>query len=127
MYFPDFKHFNGNRVFVTFTEPLTGFRLLDYYRFSTSDRFFTTVAHYHFRKFLATRIPKLRLLGIQENIFAGYLTTPAAGHYLEAGYGLDGILRLFRVEVAASFLNGARQDTGFRIGISSTIGAGFND
>lgn len=127
MYFPDFKHFNGNRVFVTFTEPLTGFRLLDYYKFSTADRFITAVGHYHFRKFLVTRIPKLRLLGIQENIFAGYLSTPAAGNYLEAGYGLDGIFRVFRVEVAGSYLNGNAQGLGFRLGISSTIGAGFND
>ena len=127
LYFPDFKHFNGNRFFLTFTEPLTGFRLLDYYPFSTSDRFLTAVAHYHFRKFLASRIPKLRLMGVQENIFAGYLTTPASGHYLEAGYGLDGILRIFRVEAAFSFLNGARQNPGFRIGIASTIGGGFND
>lgn len=127
LYFPDFKHFNGNRIFVTFTEPLTGFRLLDYYRFSTTERYFTAGAHYHFRKFLVTRIPKARLLGVQENIFASYLTTPAAGNYLEAGYGLDGILRVFRVEAAFAFLNGARQTPGIRIGIASTIGAGFND
>ena len=127
LYFPDFKHFNGNRIFVTFTEPLTGFRLLDYYRFSTFDRYFTAGAHYHFRKFLVTRIPKARLLGVQENIFASYLTTPAAGNYIEAGYGLDGILRVFRVEAAFAFLNGVRQTPGFRIGIASTVGARFND
>jgi len=127
IYFPDFKHFNGNRVPITFTEPLTGYRLLDYYSFSTSSRFVTAGAHYHFRKFLVTRIPKVRLMGVQENLFAGYLQTPVSGPYIEAGYGLDGILRVFRVEAALSLLNGARQDLGFRIGIASNIGVNFTD
>jgi len=127
MFFPDYKHFLGNRIFLTFSEQFTGYRLLDYYRFSTSDRYLNAGVHYHFRKFLVTRIPKIRLMGVQENIFTSYLTTPLAGNYFEAGYGLDGIVRVFRLEAAVSFLNGVQRDVGFRLGISSTIGAGFSD
>jgi hypothetical protein len=127
MYFPDFKHFPGNRTFLITGDQLTGFRLLDYYRYSTQEQYLALGAHYHFRKFLLTRIPKLRMLGIQENIFFNYLTTPAASNYYEAGFGLDGILRVFRIEAAIAGRNDYHSGLGFRIGISGNLSVNFSD
>ena len=132
MYFMDYKHFLGNQTPFVTTDPIGSFRLLDYYRFSTPDEYAVANVHYHFRKFLVTRIPWVRLTGITENIFVNALSVPSY-NYVEAGYGIDGILRLFRLEGAVSFLNGPQasgfvyQNTGFRIGISTSIGASFND
>jgi len=105
------------------------FRLLDYYRYSTNNEYFTANAHYHFRKFLVTQIAKVRLIGVTENIFVNYLATPTSGNYTEIGYGLDGILRLFRLEGAVSFRNGdiSNFNYGFRIGISTSLTVNFND
>lgn len=127
LFFPDYQHFAGNQAFIMTSDAMAAFRLLDYYRFSTSDRYATAMAHYHFRKFLFTRMPKVRLMGVKENIFVNWLTTPATGNYVETGYGLDGILRVFRVEGAVSFLNGNRSPVGFRIGISGNLSANFGD
>ena len=127
MYFMDYKHFLGNLTPFVTTDPIGSFRLLDYYNYSTKDKYFTTNVHYHFRKFLVTRIPYVRLAGITENIFVNYLYSPTSMNYTEVGYGLDGILRLFRLEAAASFQNGNYVATGFRIGIASTLGANFDD
>ena len=126
MYFMDYKHFMGNRTPIITSEPDGSFRLLNYYSNSTQDKYVTAILHYHFRKFLLSSIPKLRLLGIQENIFAANLTT-AQGTYNEVGYSIDGILRLFRLEGAASFYNGVYKDYGFRIGISSILSVNFGD
>lgn len=123
----DYKHFLGNRTPFVTTDPVSSFRLLDYYAFSTQKQYFTANVHYHWRKFLITRIPYVRLAGITENIFVNYLTTPTSRNYTEVGYGLDGILRIFRLEAAASFQNGSYQAVGFRLGIASNIGVNFED
>jgi hypothetical protein len=127
MYFMDYKHFLGNKTPFITNDPVGSFRLLDYYRFSTSDKYFAGNVHYQFRKFLVTTIPYVRLAGIRENIFVNYLATPSSGNYTELGYSIDGILRIFRLEAAASFRDGKYIDHGFRIGIATTITVNFSD
>jgi hypothetical protein len=127
MYFMDYKHFIGNLTPFVTTDPVGSFRLLDYYKFSTNKEYLTVNMHYHWRKFLITRIPYVRMAGITENIFVNYLATPNSGNYTELGYGLDGILRIFRLEGAAAFENGTYQNVGFRIGIASNIGVNYED
>ncbi len=127
MYFMDYKHFMGNMTPFMTTDPVGSFRILDYYKFSTRDKYFSANVHYHFRKFLLTRIPKIRMLGASENFFVNYLATPSSGNYTELGYGLNGILRLFRLEFATNFQNGNYVGNGFRIGISTNLVVRFSD
>lgn len=127
MYFMDYKHFDGNRTYLTMSDPVGSFRLMDYYQNSTADQYFSGNVHYHFRKFLVTRLPKVRMLGMSENIFVNYLATPYSQNYTEVGYGLEGILRLFRLEVAAAFRDGKYFENGFRVGIATSVAINFND
>ncbi len=127
MYFMDYKHFLGNKTPFVTTDPVGSYRLLDYYAFSTKDKYLTANVHYHLRKFLVTRIPYVRLMGITENLFVNYLASPTSSNYVELGYGLDGILRIFRLEFAGSFQQGNYLASGFRIGIASNIGVNFDD
>ncbi len=118
--FIDYKHFPGNQLNVNLFSKAS-FRLLDYFSYSTNDSFVSTNTQYHFRKFLITRIPEARLLGLKESVFFNYLKTTASPHYFEAGYSIDNIFRLFRFEVAAAFSDGTYQKIGFRTGITSVI------
>jgi hypothetical protein len=127
MYFMDYKHFLGNLTPFSTNDPVGSFRLLDYYLFSTSDKYFVANVHYQFRKFLVTTIPYVRLAGIRENIFVNYLKTPTSQNYTELGYSIDGILRIFRLEAAAAFRDGKYLDYGFRIGIATNLTVNFND
>lgn len=127
LYFMDYKHFLGNRTPFVTTDPIGSFRLLDYYRFSTPREYFITNAHYHFRKLLVSRIPKVRLVGISENLFVNYLAAHTSQNYTEVGYALDGILRVFRLEAAASFMNGRYVTYGVRIGIARSIAIQFDE
>lgn len=61
------------------------------------------------------------MLGVKENVFVNYLATPSSEHYTEVGYGIDNILRIFRIEGAAAFRDGKYYDWGIRIGIASNI------
>jgi hypothetical protein len=127
MYFMDFKHFLGNQTPFITNDPVGSFRLLDYYRYSTSDKYFVANVHYQFRKFLVSTIPYVRLAGIRENVFVNYLATPTSKNYTEVGYSIDGILRFFRLEVAAAFRDGQYVNYGFRIGVATNLTIEFND
>jgi hypothetical protein len=127
LFFMDYKHFPGNQTPFSMNDPVGSFRLLDYYRFSTADNYFSANAHYQFRKFLVTTVPVVRLAGIRENIFVNYLATPSSRNYTELGYTIDGILRVFRLEAAAAFRDGKYVGHGFRIGIATNISANFSD
>lgn len=120
--FADYRHFMGNRIPIITADPVGSFRLLDYYRHSTADRYAALHAHYQFRKLLFTRIPKVWLIGIKENVFVNYLAAPTSKHYVETGYSIDNILRVFRVEAAVAFQDGRYYDWGIRIGIASNLG-----
>jgi hypothetical protein len=127
LYFMDFNHFLGNQTPFSTNDPVGSFRLLDYYRFSTTDQYFVGNVHYQFRKFLITNFTYARLLGIRENVFINYLATPTANNYTEIGYSIDGILRFFRVEAAAAFRDGKYVNYGFRIGIATNLTVNFSD
>lgn len=126
LYFMDYAHFIGNRTPFVTTDPVGSYRLLDYYIYSTRDKYVTANAHYHFRKFLITQLPLVRLTGVTENLFVNYLATPLSNDYTEIGYSLDGILRIFRLEGAMSFSGGQYQTYGFRIGIATSVGVNFD-
>ena len=76
---------------------------------------------YQFRKFLVTQIPILRLTGVKELAFIGYLGTPFSEQYLEVGYGIDNLFRFLRLEAAASFQDGQYQGFGIKIGVATSI------
>lgn len=125
--FPDYQHFAGNRFFFQLGDPVGTFRMLDYYRYSTSKEFFEAHVLSEFRKFLLTQITWFRVLGIKENFMLHYLATPTSNNYAELGYGLDiGIRFPFRLEVVNSFEGFKYKQTAFRIGTTMNINLGRN-
>ncbi|MEO0338542.1 MAG: DUF5686 and carboxypeptidase regulatory-like domain-containing protein [Bacteroidota bacterium] len=121
----DMKHFPGTEMFLTTLDPVGSFRLLPYYEFSTTGDYFSGHLHYQFRKLLLTRLWKVSLLGIKENVFTNYLATPQVNDYFEVGYSLDNIFRFFRIEAVANYYDGRYQGFGVRVGVASNIGGRF--
>ncbi len=121
LFFMDYKHFLGNLTPFSTVDPVGSFRLLDYYRFSTQKEYFTGSAHYQFRKFLITQMPLVRLSGVRESFFANYLATDLPLNYVELGYGINYIFRVFRIEAVTSFEDGKYRDFGVRIGIATNL------
>lgn len=125
--FPDYQHFAGNRFFFQLGDPVGTFRMLDYYKYSTSKEFFEAHVLTELRQFLLTQIPWFRILGVKENFFLHYLATPDSDNYAELGYGLDiGIRFPLRVEVVNSFEGFKYKSTAFRVGTTMNIGWGKN-
>jgi len=126
VYFPDFRHFAGNQFFLQQGDPVSIFRLLPYYQYSTGKRF--AVAHVlgEFRKFLLTQLTIARLVDLKENVFVHYLATPNSRNYTEVGYGLNGLIPkvfpFFRLEVISQFQDFKYKGLGFRVGTTLNFG-----
>jgi hypothetical protein len=121
VFFQDFQHFGGNRTIFSNFGPASNYRFMDYYRYSTNSSYISGIVHYQFRKFLLTQLPMLRFSGVRENLFFNYLKTENSPHYLEVGYSLDNLFRIFRVEFGAGFENGIHLRGGARFGIATFI------
>jgi hypothetical protein len=121
MDFPDFQHFMGNQTILTRTSQMSGFAMLPYYEYSTSDQFVRTYINYEFRQFLLTSIPMIRLLGIKENLNVNHLYTPSINNYMEVGYSVDNIFRFVRLDFTANFIDGKYESFMFQIGITSDM------
>ena len=106
----------GNEFFFQNGDILTSFRMLPYYQYSTSQRFLQGHAVWSSQRFVLTRLPFVRLAGLSELVQVHYLSTPAVKNYTELVYGVDGIIRLFRVEVVGQFIGSQYQGLGLRIG-----------
>ncbi|RCR68672.1 DUF5686 and carboxypeptidase regulatory-like domain-containing protein [Larkinella punicea] len=120
VFFPDFKHFQGNEFFLQQGDPTSIFRMLPYYQYSTGKRFVEGHVLMEYRKFLITQLTLVRLTGLKENLFVHYLGTPNSKNYTEVGYALDGLIPgifpFFRVEVISQWQDWQYQKLGFRIG-----------
>jgi hypothetical protein len=114
-YFSDFRHFNGNRTILR-SFSFDAFRNLDYYRHSTTGNYLEIFVANDFQKFLLTQITPLRIYGLKESIFANYLNVAKQDfNYLEVGYGISGIGKLFGLEVVGNFVNGTYGSTVLRV------------
>jgi|DewCreStandDraft_4_1066084.scaffolds.fasta_scaffold28407_2 hypothetical protein len=119
--FIDYKHFNGNSTLIQTRQTADGYFLLDYYKYSTSSDYLGAYSQLSFRKLLLTQNLWLNLLGIKEVITFNYLKTSNSPDYVEFGYGIDNIFRLFKIQAVTSFENGKYQMWGIRIGLSGLI------
>ncbi|MCB2378787.1 DUF5686 and carboxypeptidase regulatory-like domain-containing protein [Hymenobacter sp. BT635] len=114
--FVDYRHFAGNRTALTISFEQQ-FQLLDYYRYSTADRYAVGHFSHHFNGFFFNKIPLFRRLKWQEVATLNYLYTPTAGHYAELGVGVEHIFKALRVDFFTGLQSARRLDSGIRIGI----------
>lgn len=121
MFFMDYKHFMGNQTPFLTADPVGSFRMLDYYTFSTNKEYLTANFNYQMRKFLITRIPLTRVMGIRESFYVNHLATDNSMGYTELGYGINYIFRIFRLEAVTNWIDGKYNDWSVRIGIAANL------
>ncbi|WP_276360371.1 DUF5686 and carboxypeptidase regulatory-like domain-containing protein [Daejeonella sp. H1SJ63] len=115
LYYPDYKHFRGNKT-LTYLPGINSFLFLDYYVFSTSDRYYESHIEHNFSGFFMNKIPLLKKLKLTEIGGFNYLNTPAFNQYSEFYFGLKYLT--LRALFGMSFIEGERMDRGFRIAYS---------
>ena len=124
-YFHDFAHFPGSRMIGSPANPVSAFRMLDYYLYSTDDQYAYGLFNYQFRRFALTQFDYFRRQGIRENVIFNTLVSPQSNQYAEIGYGINYILRVLRVEFVTSWQDYTYQDFAIRIGVATDFDSIF--
>ena len=126
VFIQDYQHFNGNQVFYA-SSYVNSFQLAPYYANSTIAAFYAVgnIEH-HFNGLLTNKIPFFRKLNwhLVAGSNAFYVNTH--NNYVEAFAGLENILKLVRVDVVASYLNGNTGQVGVRVGFGGLLGGMFS-
>ena len=119
----DYRHFNGNQIIFA-SQYLNSFQSAPYYANSTTAAFYAT-AHieHHFNGLLTNKIPLFKRLNW--NLVAGSnaFYVNRNNNYAEIFAGLENILKIFRVDVVGSYLNGNKGQVAIRIGLGGLLGS----
>jgi len=141
VYFQDFKHFNGGISLVQTGEMLTSHRLVGYYQnlasgatqrlnvnhyaYSTSGNYVEALSQFQFSNLWLKPLLGFKKAYVKELLIANaYYINNQNLFYNEIGYGLDGVMKILRLEAIANFNNGQFNYVGLRININSRIRIG---
>ncbi|SDD60374.1 CarboxypepD_reg-like domain-containing protein [Mucilaginibacter pineti] len=115
LFYTDYKHFDGNQLLV-YTTSLNKFLLLNYYNFSTPDKYIEGHLEHNFSGFITNKIPIIRRFKLQEIVDINYLYTPNLKNYTELGFGLQYLN--IRAMYGMSYNSGTNIHSAFRIGVA---------
>jgi len=141
IYFQDFKHFNGGISLVQTGEMLASHRLVGYYQnlasgatqrlnvnhyaYSTSGNYVEALSQFQFSNLWLKPLLGFKKAYVKELLIANaYYINNQNLFYNEIGYGLDGVMKVLRLEAIANFNNGQFNYIGLRININSRIRIG---
>jgi len=112
LYYLDYKHFAGN-ISTVFPPNLRKFQYLDFYQFSTNQRYFEAHVEHNFAGFFINKVPLLRKLKLEEFLGGGYLSTPEKRDYKEFYFGLQRLV--LRASYGFAYDGNKKISQGFRI------------
>ncbi len=112
--FPDFNHFFSNRL-LALAPPLKSFQVMDYYRYSNTDRVFLQQhTEYHLNGLLTNKIPGFKKLNWFLLVGNNVLFQNNGTMYGEYFIGLENIFRIGRIDFVQSFTNKGRENWAIR-------------
>jgi hypothetical protein len=141
VYFQDFKHFNGGLNLVQTGDMLATHRLVGYYQnltsganqrlnvnhysYSTAGNYVEALSQFQFTNLWLKPLLGFKKAYVKELLIANaYYINNQNLFYNEIGYGLDGVMKVLRLEAIANFNNGQFNYVGLRININSRIRIG---
>ena len=141
VYFQDYKHFNGGLNLVQTGDMLATHRLVGYYQnlssganqrlnvnhyaYSTSGNYVEALSQFQFSNLWLKPLLGFKKAYVKELLIANaYYINNQNLFYNEIGYGLDGVMKVLRLEAIANFNNGQFNYVGLRLNINSRIRIG---
>ncbi len=104
--FADYQHFNGvqtafiNNTYDGWTD-VRQFSTLPYYDYSTRERFVEIHLKHRFLGWLLSKPKVLKRFTLQSYVGSNFLYTSDVGQYTEVYMGVENILRIFNIQLAA--------------------------
>ncbi len=140
-YFLDYKHFNGGLNLIQTGDMLASHRLIGYYQnfttganqrlnvnhysYSTSGNYVEALSQFQFSNLWLKPLLGTKKAYVKELLIANAVYLPKQNlFYQELGYGLDGVIKVLRLEAITNFSNGQFNYIGFRVNINSRIRIG---
>lgn len=140
-YFLDYKHFNGGLNLIQTGDMLASHRLVGYYQnftnganqrlnvnhyaYSTSGNYVEGLSQFQFSNLWLKPLLGTKKAYVKELLIANAVYLPKQNlFYQELGYGLDGVIKVLRLEAIANFSNGQFNYIGFRVNLNSRIRIG---
>lgn len=122
VFIQDFQHFNGNRSTAA-SEYVNSYQLAPYYINSNTEPFFSFghIEH-HFNGMLTNKIPLFRRLNWNLVVGSNAYYVNRKNHFVEAFFGLENILKLFRVDYVFGYMNNHSYSGEIRIGAGGLLG-----
>jgi len=111
LFYPDMKHFTGNQTAI-YNPLFPNFHFLDYYAFSTNDKYFEAHYEHNFLGLFLRKIPLIRKLKLEEIIGGAYLTQPM-NNYKEVYFGLQRLV--VRADFGWSWTQTGKPYSAFRL------------
>ena len=118
VYFEDFQHFNTKPTGFMFSSYENSFRLLPFYRYSSSNQFLDLHANWQSRRLILKQLPILKNSMVSENVFVNVLSTPELKSYIETGYGISNLFLLLNIEAVAGFEVGKFRSAGIKVSLN---------
>ena len=106
LHFNDYYHFPTGKTLKTSHPVISTFRFLPYYEFSTNNYYHRMHVQAQMNNFLLSKLTILKKSNILENLFINIAVTDKLKPFLEMGYALDNIFKIFRLEIVAGRLEG---------------------
>jgi hypothetical protein len=111
LYYPDIHHFTGNQTAI-YNPIFPNFHFLDYYAYSTDDRYFEGHYEHNFSGLFIRKIPLLRQLKLEEIVGGAYLAVPS-NDYKELYVGVQRLM--FRFDYGCSWSGTDKPKPAFRL------------
>ncbi len=111
VFFPDLKHFTGNQTAI-YNPIFPNYHFLDYYAFSTNNKYFEAHYEHNFSGLLINKLPLLRKLKLEEIVGGAYLGQPLH-NYSEVYLGIQRLI--FRIDYGMSWVDSRRVSHAVRI------------
>ena len=115
--FPEFQHFNAQPLPLMLNGLEQSFQLLDFYKYSTYNRFLEGHIQYSTQLLFLKYLPVVSNTFWTENLYVNYLSTPVLKNYMEFGYGLGNIFLMGHLGVFVSFEHGTYRSVGVKVSI----------
>lgn len=113
--FSEYNHFATQPLMVGTKDFASTFQLLDYYKYSTNDRYLEGHLNYATPYLLLKRLPFIRDRVWTEKLMVNYLYTPVLRNYTEIGYGIGNAL--YNIGVFGSFRNLNSDQIGVKVSL----------
>ena len=122
VFIQDYQHFLGNQT-ISASDYVNSFQIANYYALSNTSPFYGYIhLEHHLNGLLTNKIPLFKRLNWNLVVGTNAIYVDRNYNYSEFFIGLENVLKIFRIDLVRSFINGDVNTTHIKIGRDGILG-----